>query len=95
MKSHAENNTWKLTEKPGDRQVITGRWVFKLKKDRYGNILKYKARWVVHGYKQEEGMNFKDTFAAIIKPMLYKAMMAVAVEGLQSTSPGCCHCFSL
>ena len=47
--SHTENGTWELTEAPKDRRVITGRWVFKLKKGRHGNILKYKARWVVHG----------------------------------------------
>ena len=78
--SHTENGTWELTEKPGDRKVITGRWVFKLKKDRWGNILKYKARWVVHGFKQQEGLDYKDTFAAVIKPMSYKTMMGVGVK---------------
>ena len=78
--SHMENGTWELTEAPGDRKVITGRWVFKLKKDRYGHILKYKARWVVHGYKQEKSLDFKDTFTAVIKPMSYKTMMAVGVK---------------
>ncbi len=39
-----ENETWKLTAIPENRQVISGRWCFKLKKDRDGQILKYKAR---------------------------------------------------
>ncbi len=46
-----ENGTWTLTDALVDRKVITGRWVYKLKKNRDGTILKYKARWFVHGYK--------------------------------------------
>lgn len=47
-----ENETWELTPAPENRQVITGRWCFKLKKDCNGHILKYKARWVAHGFKR-------------------------------------------
>ncbi len=39
-----ENGTWKIVSPPKGANVITGKWVFKLKKDRFGNILKYKAR---------------------------------------------------
>lgn len=82
--SHIENGTWELTNAPADRKVLTGRWVFKLKKDRYGNILKYKARWVVHGYKQKYGLDYEDTFATVVKPMSYKALIALsALRGLK------------
>ncbi len=75
-----ENETWKLTSMPENRQLITGRWVFKLKKDRNGQILKYKARWVAHGFKQEEGVDFVETFAAVVKPMSYKCLFGVSVK---------------
>ena len=39
-----ENETWELTAMPKNRQVITGRWCFKLKKDRNNQIMKYKVR---------------------------------------------------
>ena len=35
---------------------------------------------MVHGYKQEEGLDYIDTFAAVVKPMSYKAMMGVGVK---------------
>ena len=55
-----------------------------MKKDRYGNILKYKARWVVHGYKQKYGLDYEDTFATVVKPMSYKALIALsALRGLK------------
>ena len=52
FQSLIENDTWEYRNAPSGRAVLTGRWVFKIKKDRWGKILKFKARWVAHGYKQ-------------------------------------------
>ena len=78
--SLVENETWTLERAPTDRKVITSRWVFKIKKDRDGKVLKYKARWVVHGYKQKEGLDYLDTFATVVKPVSYKALMGISVK---------------
>ena len=75
-----ENGTWELVSRPNEANIITGKWCFKLKKDRFGHILKYKARWVAHGYKQEEGLDYVETFAAVVKPMSYKCLFAVGVK---------------
>ncbi len=75
-----ENKTWELTSMPENRQVITCRWCFKLKKDRIGQILKYKARWVVHRFKQEERVDFVKTFAAVLKLISYKCPFGVSVK---------------
>lgn len=66
-----ENGTWEVVSPLTEANIITGRWVFKPKKDRFGNILKYNARWVAHGYKQKEGLDYVHTFAAVINPMSY------------------------
>ena len=60
--------------------MITGRWVFRIKKDRDGKVLKYKVRWVVHGYKQKEGLDYLDTFATVVKPVSYKTLMGISVK---------------
>ncbi len=78
--SFIENETWELTAMPENRQVIIGQWCFKLKKDRDGQTLKYKARWVAHGFKQEEGIDFVKTFAAVVKLMSYKCLFGVSVK---------------
>ena len=75
-----DNETWTLETAPSDQKVITGRWLFKLKKDRYGQILKYKARWVVHAFKQKEGLDYLDTFATVVKPVSYKTLMGISVK---------------
>ena len=51
MKSLEGNSTWEVIDKPTHQHTLTGRWVFKLKCDANGKIVRYKARWVVHGYK--------------------------------------------
>ena len=47
-----ENEKESLSESPNNQKVISGQRVFNFKKNREGRILKYKARLVVHCYKQ-------------------------------------------
>lgn len=75
----AENQVQELINTPPGAKILTGRQVFKLKKDRHGNILKYKARQVVYGYKQQYSVDYKETFAAVAKPISWKALLAFAV----------------
>ena len=75
-----ENRTWFLVDGLHNRKVISGRWVFKLKKDREAKILKYKARWVVYGYKEQEDLDSIDTFATVIKPVSYEAVFGIKIN---------------
>ena len=51
MSSFDTMGTWKLVPIPKDMPVLSGKWVFKIKKKVDGSIL-YKARWVVRGFEQ-------------------------------------------
>jgi hypothetical protein len=73
-----ENGTWVAQDVPSDRESLTGKWVFKIKRGAQGEILRYKARWVVRGFEQQEGLDFYETFASVVKPMSYKAIFALA-----------------
>jgi len=77
-KSLVDNNTWVLVTAPEGRRVLRGKWVYKLKRGPQGEIIRYKARWVVRGFEQEEGIDYKETFASVVKPMSYKALFAIA-----------------
>jgi hypothetical protein len=72
------NKTWTLVPRPGNRKVLGGKWVYKLKRGPNGEILRHKARWVVRGFEQEYGIDYNETFASVVKPMSYKALFAVA-----------------
>nr|GEV93749.1 hypothetical protein [Tanacetum cinerariifolium] len=47
--------------------VITLKWIYKVKQDELGGILKNKARLVARGYRQEEGIYFEESFAPVAR----------------------------
>ncbi|GJX28767.1 retrovirus-related pol polyprotein from transposon TNT 1-94 [Tanacetum coccineum] len=58
---------WELIPRPDKVMVITLKWIYKVKLDELGGILKYKARLVARGYRQEEGIDFKESFAPVAR----------------------------
>lgn len=65
MQSIEENKTWKLSELPPGKKVIGLKWIFKLKKDAEGKIVKHKVRLVAKGYVQEHGVDYDEVFAPV------------------------------
>nr|GEW23161.1 retrovirus-related Pol polyprotein from transposon TNT 1-94 [Tanacetum cinerariifolium] len=47
--------------------VITLKWIYKVKLDELGGILNNKARLVAHGYRQEDRIDFEESFALIAR----------------------------
>lgn len=80
MDSLITNTTWSLVDPPLNRNILKGRWVFKYKRGPLGEVVRYKARWVVKGYEQQQGIDYDETFASVVKPMSYKALFAIAAS---------------
>nr|GEY63134.1 hypothetical protein [Tanacetum cinerariifolium] len=53
---------WELVPRPDKVMVITLKWIYKVKLDELGGVLKNKARLVTRGYRQEEGIDFEESF---------------------------------
>ncbi|GJW95665.1 retrovirus-related pol polyprotein from transposon TNT 1-94, partial [Tanacetum coccineum] len=47
--------------------VISLKWIYKVKLDELGGILKNKACLVARGYHQEEGINFEESFSPVAR----------------------------
>nr|GEY51556.1 retrovirus-related Pol polyprotein from transposon TNT 1-94 [Tanacetum cinerariifolium] len=58
---------WELVPRPNKVMVITLKWIYKVKLDELGGILKNKARLVARGYRQEEGRDFEEYFAPVAR----------------------------
>nr|GEZ53596.1 retrovirus-related Pol polyprotein from transposon TNT 1-94 [Tanacetum cinerariifolium] len=54
---------WELIPRPDKVMVITLKWIYKVKFDELGGILKNKACLFARGYRQEEGIDFEESFA--------------------------------
>jgi histone deacetylase 1/2 len=61
------NRTWELVLRPPRANVISSKWVFKQNLRSDGTLKRYKARWVVQGFRQRASIDFMDTFAPVIK----------------------------
>jgi hypothetical protein len=56
------------------------KWVFKLKHDEQGRVLKHKARLVAKGYVQRQGVDFEEVFAPIARMESVRVMFVVAAH---------------
>ncbi|KAI3684116.1 hypothetical protein L6452_33335 [Arctium lappa] len=72
------NQTWSLVDLPVGRKPIGLKWVFKLKRDPSGKILKYKARLVAKGYVQKPGVDFDEVFAPVARLETIRILLALA-----------------
>ncbi|GJV49624.1 putative ribonuclease H-like domain-containing protein [Tanacetum coccineum] len=67
---------WELVPRPDKVMVITLKWIYKVKLDELGGILKNKARLVARGYHQEEGIDFEEFFALVARLKAIRIFLA-------------------
>nr|GEU96452.1 hypothetical protein [Tanacetum cinerariifolium] len=58
---------WELVPQPDCVMIITLKWIYKVKLDEYGDVRKNKAPLVAKGYRQEEGIDFEESFAPVAR----------------------------
>nr|GEX77189.1 retrovirus-related Pol polyprotein from transposon TNT 1-94 [Tanacetum cinerariifolium] len=60
--------------------VITLKWIYKVKLDELGGILKDKASLVTRGYRQEDGIDFEESFALVARLESIRIFLAYAAH---------------
>nr|GEY68968.1 retrovirus-related Pol polyprotein from transposon TNT 1-94 [Tanacetum cinerariifolium] len=71
---------WELVPQPDYAMIITIKWIYKVKLDEYGDVLKNKAWLVAKGYRQEEGINFEESFALVARIEAIRIFIANAAS---------------
>uniref|UniRef100_A0A5S6Q9M3 Reverse transcriptase Ty1/copia-type domain-containing protein n=1 Tax=Trichuris muris TaxID=70415 RepID=A0A5S6Q9M3_TRIMR len=78
LSSLEKHRVWEMTALPVGKQVISAKWVFKVKRDEQDNVYTYKARLVAHGFTQLQGRDYDETFAPVVRYETVRAFFAVA-----------------
>lgn len=80
LKSIRDNDTWALAEHPRGHHAIGLKWVYKVKRDENGAIVKYKARLVAKGYVQRPGIDYEEAFAPVARLESVCLLLAIAAH---------------
>lgn len=67
LENHAANGTWVMCDLPKGGKLVGCKWVFVVKYDEHGRIVRYKARLVAQGFTQRHGIDYEETFAPTIR----------------------------
>ncbi|XP_070025104.1 uncharacterized mitochondrial protein AtMg00820-like [Nicotiana sylvestris] len=59
------NKVWHLVPIPSNRTIIGTRWVFRNELDKHGNAIRNKVRLAIHGFNQEEGIDYDETLGPV------------------------------
>jgi hypothetical protein len=80
IRSIEKNKTWELARLPAGQKAIGLKWVFKLKRNADGEVVKHKARLVAKGYVQKQGVDYEEVFAPIARVDTVKLIIAMAAN---------------
>ena len=71
------NKTWKEAVPPPKTNIVTCKWVFKVKLNIDGSLEKLKARLVARGFTQKYGIDYADTFAPTVRSDTIRTVLAI------------------
>jgi hypothetical protein len=78
--STIKNDVWEIVPKSKSKDVVSSKWLFKIKHVVDGSIEKYKAIFVTCGFSQKEGIDYEETFAHVARYTSIRTIIALAAK---------------
>src|SRR5271168_1705203 len=78
IRSLRTKGVFRLVDRTPKMKVLGSKWVFKVKRDQDGNIVKFKARYVAKGYMQIYGLDYTNTYANVADIDTIRILLAMA-----------------
>ena len=75
-----KNKVWEIVPRPKNKDVVSSRWLFKIKHATDVSIDKYKARFVASGFSQKEGIDYEETFTPVARYTSIRTIIALATK---------------
>ncbi len=80
LNSYEVQKTQDLVKLLRSRKALLGRQVIVIKLNVNGLIARFKARWVVKGFRQIEGVNYDETFSLVVKSITQRILLALGAK---------------
>ena len=82
LKAMTDMSVWEEADLPEDRKALDSRWIFRVKIDPQNNTKRYKARLVLRGFRQKEGVDFSvnKIFSPVARQEGVRAILSIAAE---------------
>ena len=75
-----KNQTWELVPPDPNKNIVSCKWLFWIKRNVDGSIDRYKARLVAKGFTQRPGVDFHATFSLVVRPTTVCIVLSVALR---------------
>ncbi|GJW80119.1 putative ribonuclease H-like domain-containing protein [Tanacetum coccineum] len=73
-------DVWVLVPPPNNIKPLTLKWLLKNKHDEENTVIQKKTRLVVRRYRQEEGIDFEESFALVARMEAIRIFLAYATQ---------------
>jgi len=80
INSVMRNRTWDVVDRLKEKMPIIAKWIFRTKRNMHGGINKLKAKLVVRSFQQQEGVDYHDIFAPIVRWSTIRIVLALAAH---------------
>src|SRR6202522_4760283 len=79
METLGKMGTWVMEDLPEGRNPVGCKWVYDIKRDEHGNVIRYKARLVAQGFSQKPGTDYSNdvTFAPVMRFESLRTLIAL------------------
>lgn len=79
IESLRKNNVWKLVDRPAGN-VVSNRWVLRIKRKPDGTVDRYRARLVARGFSQIYGIDYNETYAPVVNTTVLRLLFGFAAS---------------
>jgi transposase InsO family protein len=80
LDAHTKNDTFTLETPSSNRWILSTRWIIIIKRGPKEKMIKYKARWMCKEFRQEQRIDYDETFASMIRVTIIKMLLALTIK---------------